>query len=125
LQIQQEETVTIVHQFKLAHKLALAVLQYHSTPWLPEYWDLSQLLLFMTSYGITDEMKLYLNSSLPELQPKTEVSLSTDVRMIDAKSGQLGEAIRQGIKNVTLFCLAVAFLDDWTLEADAQTSHRM
>jgi hypothetical protein len=37
-QAKREETATNVYQYKLAFKLTLAVLQYHSTPWLDPEW---------------------------------------------------------------------------------------
>jgi hypothetical protein len=113
---EQEETVTNVHQFKLALKLALAVLQYHSTPWLRGEWRLSQLMLTTDPSRLPDHFTLYLNSSLiptPPTPPTTpEASIHNEVQMIEApKKGRLSEAQRRGINNTTLFCLGLALLE--------------
>jgi hypothetical protein len=115
LQAQKEEIITNVHQFKLAVKLALAVLQYHSTPWLGDEWRLSQLMLSTDPYRLPNDFKLFLNSNLMPAPPTPptlpEEPMDNEVQMIETRKGQLSESQRRGINNTTLFCLGLAFLE--------------
>ncbi|OCL03088.1 hypothetical protein AOQ84DRAFT_303486 [Glonium stellatum] len=40
------EIVTVEFQLKVAHRLAIAVLQYHSTPWLHDKWGIQDVYFF-------------------------------------------------------------------------------
>lgn len=119
LEVEKEETVTNVHQIKLALKLALAVLQYHSTAWLGSEWRLSQLMLTTDPTKLPDDFSLYLNSKLipePPMLPTPsatpERTIHNEVQMKEIpKKGQLSEAQRRGINNTTLFCLGIALLE--------------
>ena len=106
LQREPRESVTVVHQFKLALKLALAVLQYHSTPWLAEEWGISQLQVIPREGKSPDDIPLYLNLKLPG-----RCSSPSNVRMADEIPLILSDAPRRGIYNTTLFCLGMALLE--------------
>jgi hypothetical protein len=122
LKSEKEWTVTIVHQLKLALKLTLAVLQYHSTPWLDPEWRLSQLMLSMSPSKAPEDFSLYLNSKLTRTQPLKLESSSTsnseipEVQMTGSSNtclakSPLTEAQKHGIHNTTLFCLGLALLE--------------
>jgi hypothetical protein len=113
LQNETKDSITVVHQFKLALKLVLAVLQYHSTPWLGEEWRISQLQLMPSKATNSDDVPLYLNSRLPQRSSiqLLETSKIGDVQMKDGKDSQLSDAQRRGIYNTTLFCLGMALLE--------------
>jgi hypothetical protein len=115
--------VSVVQQYKLALKLTQAVLQFQSTPWFQDKWNMQQLLVLPEADDSTDELRLYINSKLtgakpkpshpePILGPKTQ---QTTVLASRAKAplaeAHLTEAQRRGVDNMTLFCLGVALLE--------------
>jgi hypothetical protein len=120
LQAEKEWTITIVHQLKLALKLTLAVLQYHSTAWLEPQWRLSQLMLTMSPSKAPEDFSLYLNSKLTPIQklvssPALNPEIS-DVQMVDtvntfSTKSSLTEDQKHGNHNSTLFCLGLALLE--------------
>jgi hypothetical protein len=119
LEAEHEDTITIAHQLKLAWKLALTVLQYHSTPWLGGEWRLSQLMLDTEPFQLPVDFKLYLNSKLIPASPTLPTPPTTPERIIHnevqmtekPKKGRLSEAQQYGINNTTLFCLGLALLE--------------
>jgi hypothetical protein len=111
MQKELEEVVTLVHQLKLARKLALAVLQYHSTPWLHPEWRLSHLTLLTTPEQLPEEFCLYLNSTLPSMRAITGTPITQEVHMTETTRSPLSDFERRGIDNTTLFCLGVALLE--------------
>ena len=52
-----DDAMSVPEQLKIAHKLALAVLQFHSTPWIKSQWELEDIGLFRSS-GAFDESAL-------------------------------------------------------------------
>jgi hypothetical protein len=111
MQKELEEVVTNVHQFKLARKLALAVLQYHSTPWLSPEWSLAKLTLLTTPDQLPEDFCLYLNSTLPSIRAVTDTSSTKEVEMTEISRSPLTDMERRGIDNMTLFCLGVSLLE--------------
>ena len=105
----EEETLTIVDQLKLAHKAALAVLQFNATPWLARNWRLRDIGYFGMHNAIDAEAlkTLHLTSRLSPL------SLANDVEMESVQ--EVGHAVSEedlyGINNATLFFLGVALLE--------------
>jgi hypothetical protein len=109
LQTESKTSVTIVQQFKLSIKLAYAVLQFHSTPWLSEDWKISQLRLMPPPSGTkSEDISLYLNSRLAS---HCQTSTAEDVQMKDSFNSPFSAAHRRGMFNTTLFCLGMAFLE--------------
>ncbi|KAF1987369.1 hypothetical protein K402DRAFT_420189 [Aulographum hederae CBS 113979] len=125
-------TVSIVYQFKLALKLALAVLRYHSTPWLPEEFGIAQLELMPSTEDSPENFSLYLKSRL--IAPSTfcasassssssastpgvascPVSASLSSYNTPASTSPptfLSAARRRGVYNTSLFCLGMALLE--------------
>ncbi|QDS70770.1 hypothetical protein FKW77_003942 [Venturia effusa] len=121
LMAEKEWTVTIVHQLKLALKLTLAVLRYHSTAWLDPQWRLSQLMLSMSSSKSPEDFSLYLNSKLAPSQPRNpgpvselegpEIQMTGSSELTSLKKCSLTEDQRHGNHNSTLFCLGLALLE--------------
>ena len=50
-----DETLTVVDQLKLAHKTAVAILQFNATPWLTQRWRLHDLSYFGMRNKFNDE----------------------------------------------------------------------
>ena len=96
-----------LQQITLAHKLAKAVLQYHSTSWLPQAWTLQDVAYFTdTSQAdasdISDALNsLHLSNRFPDYD-----SLETE-----PKQESLDLKHTFGIRNLTLAKLGVALLE--------------
>ena len=101
--------VTVVHQFRIALKLALAVLQYYSTPWLGEEWRISQLQLMPSAEEPPEDFPIYLHSKL--FVSGSPISLCADNSVETTEYSLLAHAQHRGICNVTLFCLGMALLE--------------
>lgn len=97
----------ILQQLTLAKKLAEAVLQYHSTSWLPQAFTLQDVAYFKSttqsnSNDISDALdSLHLSNRFP-------VSGSTNA---GEKQGALDLKHTYGIRNLTLAKLGVALLE--------------
>lgn len=107
----QSETVTNLHQYKIALKLVMAVLQYHSTPWLHEVWHLSDLLLHCSSDSFPEDVPLFLQSSLVKATPPPNpLTLPRDS---NGQQCQLQVRLKyhRGISNTFTFSLGVALLE--------------
>ncbi|EMD92419.1 hypothetical protein COCC4DRAFT_162540 [Bipolaris maydis ATCC 48331] len=96
-------------RLKLAHRLAVATLQYNDTPWLPERWRLGDLsyLGSRSSFNVEALKTLHFNSQIS--RPAT----TADGQMEDIQqdTGTISEQTRYGINNTTLFFLGVAMLE--------------
>ncbi|EUC42454.1 hypothetical protein COCMIDRAFT_7987 [Bipolaris oryzae ATCC 44560] len=96
-------------RLKLAHRLAVATLQYNDTPWLPERWRLGDLgyLGSRSSFNVEALKTLHFNSQIS--RPTTVA----DGQMEDLQqnTGTISEQTRYGINNTTLFFLGVAMLE--------------
>lgn len=107
----QRDTVTNLHQYKIALKLVMAVLQYHSTPWLREVWHLSDLLLHCNSDSFPEDVPLFLQSSLAkDMQPLNSLVLPKNSTR---QQSQLQVRLKRhrGINNMFTFSLGVALLE--------------
>lgn len=104
-----------LHQLTLAHKLASAVLQYHSTSWLPANWGLDDIAYFPVDapieYGqctasedsITEALKtLHLSTQFPQKTSPMHTGLASDPEQL---------RYMYGIRNLTLAKLGVALLE--------------
>ena len=107
----QKDTITNLHQYKIAHKLAMAVLQYHSTPWLNEAWNLSDLLLLFNSDTFPEDVPLFLQSSLCKSSSMPNPTSLPDE--INEQHCQLRSSLKfhRGINNMFTFSLGVALLE--------------
>lgn len=113
------EKLSILQKLTLAHKLALTVLRYHSTSWLPYDWLLQDLAFFTDSpQASEDELlrdfeTLHLSTQFPGkdtslTQPKNEVNPTANAAPVlpvdEAK-------YRYNIKNMAMAKLGLALLE--------------
>ncbi|KZM18912.1 hypothetical protein ST47_g9943 [Ascochyta rabiei] len=106
-----DDTMETEDQLKLAHKTALAMLQYNDTPWLNERWRLGDLNYFR-SKGAFDETafnSLHLSSQIPA--PQRPTPIAANMEGIQGPAKIISEKVQYGINNVTLFFLGVALLE--------------
>ncbi|KAH7082203.1 hypothetical protein FB567DRAFT_594695 [Paraphoma chrysanthemicola] len=98
---------TPLQQITFAHKLAEAVLQYHSTSWLPQAWTLRDVAYFTdTSQPHANDISDALNSlHLSNCFP------NNDLIHVNSKQELLDLKHKLGIRNLTLAKLGVALLE--------------
>ena len=134
LQRATDESLDIVEQLQLAHKLAVALLQYHSTPWLQEQWGLRDISLFQQSAVDTDMpfRTLHFSACFPRQKPVEEYlnifdslalesshSLEADPKVPQGATDvgnsietlQAHDLLLYGIGNMTLSSLGIALLE--------------
>lgn len=97
----------ILQQIILAQKLAEAVLQYHSTPWLPQTWTLQDVAYFTDT---TQSDKKDISEALQSLHLSNQF---LDQASLDAKAKEKLVDLKHtyGIRNLTLAKLGVALLE--------------
>jgi hypothetical protein len=101
------QRLQILQQITLAHKLAEAVLQYHSTSWLPQAWTLKDVAYFAdTTQSNTSDISDALNSLHLSNRFPDDASLN-----VQAKQKSLDLKHTYGIRNLTLARLGVALLE--------------
>ncbi|KAK6083064.1 hypothetical protein SCUP234_03892 [Seiridium cupressi] len=115
-QATRREQLTLEYQLAWALKLSLAVLQFHSTPWLHDDWRTSDLLLPDLSLSTTTRPSLLLRTNLPT--QITEDSLCGSLRCADVimeGSSPAQDPIcpddEEGIYNRHLWGLGTALLE--------------
>lgn len=104
-----------LHQLTLAHKLATAVLQYHSTSWLSQDWGLGDISYFTDAVPGTihrpraaedqlaqDLQTLHLNAQFPSNSSIARLGPASDPEEL---------SYMYGIRNLTLARLGVALLE--------------
>ncbi|KAF2865320.1 hypothetical protein BDV95DRAFT_632374 [Massariosphaeria phaeospora] len=104
-----DDTMTVVDQLKLAHKAALATLQFNGTPWLSQRWRLRDLSYFGTSIIFNEESlkTLHLSSQIAS----TTIPAMTAMEGVEGAVEEVSEEEYFGINNTTLFFLGVALLE--------------
>lgn len=111
MQHDADDFLSVEDQLKLAHKTAIAMLQFNDTPWLSERWRLRDLSYFGPESSLDDEAlkTLHLSSqiSAPGLTTVIDNAMDDVEKIEDAVSDQ----VRYGINNITLFFLGVALLE--------------
>ncbi|KAL9094782.1 MAG: hypothetical protein Q9165_003053 [Trypethelium subeluteriae] len=126
-----DDTMTIVDQLRIAHKLAIAVLQFGFTPWLRDHWELQHLALFRIPNDTFESAlgTLHLSARFPKFEnEKREQTPGSEVPRdhtmgSDSGSGQREQDITSsshdtllyGVDNAMLCSLGIALL---------QISHR-
>ena len=113
LQIEPKTNISVVQQFKLALRLARAVLQYHSTPWLQEEWCIQHLQLMLSESEDSEDLPLYLSLKLMSSTAanSTVQHAAQDIQMANTTKTPLSRAQKCGINNMALFCLGTALLE--------------
>lgn len=110
-----EDNLSALDRLKMAKALVLAVLKFHSTPWLGEAWQLQDLAFFQHSEDIIQSLQTIhfsvdFNGGKPQ---QIAGSAMEDVRLTSRSPlSQVSEDERLlcGIDNTTLHCLGVALL---------------
>lgn len=105
-----ETSVNFVDQLKLARNYVMAVLKFHSTPWLREYYSLHDLSFFRTSGGDVSSCLQTAHLGLDFIQCSPGAVCST--HMDDAGDDEALEMARltHGVRNLTLWSLGVVLL---------------
>lgn len=113
-------SLSITDQFKLAVKLVFMVLQFHSTPWLRDFWKTSDLLLDTSQTQYAESHELLLCSRLFS-QIHDDLQLEFGASLWDRKGkivqdSQSSQRPYYDINNRPLFSLGVALLEigHWT-----------
>ncbi|KAK2018381.1 hypothetical protein LZ32DRAFT_599807 [Colletotrichum eremochloae] len=106
-----------VDRLKLARSLVLAVLKFHSTPWLGDFWKLRDLAFFRTDQG--EDVSQALRSLHVGVEvAQRQINSMEGVQSLSDYPGLVTEDERLfcGIDNLTLHSLGVALLqiDRWT-----------
>jgi hypothetical protein len=97
----------VLQQIPLAHKLAEAVLQYHSTSWLPQAWSLENVSYFK---NISQSTKDDISDPLKSLHLSNGI-LDHDSLATESKEPRSSLKHTYGIRNLTLAKLGVALLE--------------
>jgi hypothetical protein len=103
-----DDVLVVEDQLKLAHKTALAILQYNNTPWLPERWRLGQLSYFGSQSNFDESALRTLHLSSQISSPTLPSATAMDG--VESTTG-VSDEIRYGINNLPLFFLGVALLE--------------
>ncbi|KAH9887095.1 hypothetical protein F4778DRAFT_786395 [Xylariomycetidae sp. FL2044] len=121
------ESVVPSTQLRIAINAALAVLQFHSTPWLKDSWRISDILLQKSCLFADTDPGLFLRSRLAYGADDTDPTPEHFGGVIIDRKGKSPASLpsatpeeRYGIYNMTLFSLGVALLEigQWkTLES--------
>jgi hypothetical protein len=102
-----DDALEIEDQLKLAHKAAIAILQYNDTPWLTERWRLSNMSYFGSRHIFDDTALKTLHLSSQMSQPNVA---STTVIMEGVQT-TVSDELKYGVNNTPLFFLGVALLE--------------
>jgi hypothetical protein len=107
-----------LHQLTLAHQLAVAALQYHSTSWLASDWSLQDVSYFKSSSQIigkhtSKENSDELSKQLQSLHLSTQFPRTGSGTVDNTPSAQWMRIVRAkyGIRNLPLAKLGVALLE--------------
>lgn len=105
------DTLQPEDRLKLAHKLAVAMLQYNDTPWLPDRWRLADLsyLGSKLSFNVEALKTLHFNSEIS--QSAATVTADSAMDGLQQATAKVSDETRFGITNTTLFFLGVAMLE--------------
>jgi hypothetical protein len=105
------DTLQPEDRLKLAHKLALATLQYNDTPWLHEQWRLQDLnyLGSSSSFSAAALQTLHFNSRIST--PPSATLPEGPMDGIQRATHTVTDQVRFGITNTTLFFLGIALLE--------------
>ncbi|KAH7002587.1 hypothetical protein EDB80DRAFT_720802 [Ilyonectria destructans] len=96
---------------QIAGSLAASVLQFHSTPWLPETWRSQDISFFSTELSVEDEIQL----SHPHFQVQfsnhikksmSQYSKASDLTLVNSEEVSLS-----GARNEILFRLGIVLLE--------------
>ncbi|KAF2829706.1 hypothetical protein CC86DRAFT_285152 [Ophiobolus disseminans] len=104
-----DDVLEVEDQLKLAHKTALAILQYNDTPWLAERWRLGNMSYFGSRRHFDEAAlkTLHLTSQISQQAP----AAATVMEGVQSTESAISDEIKYGINNLPLFFLGVALLE--------------
>ncbi|RBR18564.1 uncharacterized protein FIESC28_06019 [Fusarium coffeatum] len=109
-----ERSITIVDQLKIAREIASAVLKLHTTPWLKDYFNTYDLMLYNTGHSLTTSLKtLHVASDFTQAIHTQEQNnaAATGLPSPIAVDDALQEAkLLYGVRNLTLWSLGAILL---------------
>ena len=112
-----EENFEADDRLKLAHRLSMTLLQFHSTPWLHDEWHIENFHLFGAPNHVSDTTlrSLHLDALFPNcrerLKPLPMEGVTEQPAVAKPRSSSYSISdIYYGIRNMTLFSLGVALL---------------
>lgn len=112
-----DDTLTVVDQLKLAARLATGMMQFYSTLWLAEYWDLHDFSIFLPGNEFSDEVLRSLHVST-DFRPRNHTDNHAGCSMAGVErehpflAGPVSEELklRGGIRSTPLYSLGVVLL---------------
>ena len=113
MKIVQKDDIDPIHQLLLAKKLTQAVLQFHSTAWLRDIWNLSDVASFGPNAQLSNDTltNLHLISDIGQLPMHSRADTPVNEKPSPASAITAEEAdIVHGIRNLTIFSLGRALL---------------
>ncbi|KAF2116698.1 hypothetical protein BDV96DRAFT_491096 [Lophiotrema nucula] len=101
--------MTVVDQLKLAHKTAVAMLQFNDTPWLAQRWRLADLSYFGNRNAFDEEAlkTLHLSSKMSSGERPSGAVMEG----VEGTVQPYSDEDLYGINNMALFSLGVALLE--------------
>ncbi|KAI3336422.1 hypothetical protein HD806DRAFT_5376 [Xylariaceae sp. AK1471] len=111
-----ESSLSVIDQLKLARNLVTAVLKFHSTPWLGQYFALNDLSVFQSTPDLSTCLQtLHFGAGFITTHPHDMRTSSMDSLESSSPSTLAVEAIEDaklqyGIRNLTLWCLGTILL---------------
>lgn len=107
-----ETSINFVEQLKLARMFVLAVLKFHSTPWLREYWSLHDLSFFPSNDGDDDATicSKTAHLSLDFIQPSQCDDGTAQMKDAGDKETAENAQLTHGVRNLTLWSLGAVLL---------------
>lgn len=117
-----DNTLTVVDQLKLVRTLVSAMLQFHATPWLSEYWGLQDIGFFRCGDEFSDASlrSLHLTtgfSSKGHDDDQVFIDAAEDYPKLNMSTAIEDAKFQYGIRNLPLYCLGVVLLQigHWAL----------
>jgi hypothetical protein len=107
-----EMSLTIADQLEIARLLVAAVLKFHATPWLNDYFSLRDIRFFTISEDMFESLQtLHLGTDLVY----TGNDRNTDLNILNNDTDDLAQQheaarLQHGIRNLTLWSLGVVLL---------------
>ncbi|RGP67985.1 hypothetical protein FSPOR_5646 [Fusarium sporotrichioides] len=97
---------------QIASSLACAVLQYHSTPWLPEVWQSSHVRFFGMKDWLHDSTNLGLKSPYFKVEfSKSDITGKGKAVDLSLPSSSQYVAVKEAVRNEVLFSFGLVLLE--------------
>lgn len=114
--------VRLDQQISVAHRLAISLLQYNSTPWLEDTWRTEDVFILGDEPGLSERLlsTLHFKKNMPDRNAGGQTESAVDSPMEEigntaaAASGQVEDdiiSLVHDVRNVPLFSLGVALLE--------------